>query len=106
MPARPLKASGGQKHTNESGFNTYDPTEAREQTGIRYPTMPSPKQMLPKYYDFRQGTTSSSLKPKGLGGALDPPRGACSKTDTPRSTSPPLVPSRLYTAVVSLPREG
>lgn len=36
------------------------------------------------YIIIRQGTTSTSLKPKGLGGALDPPRGACSRTDNPR----------------------
>lgn len=55
---------------------------------------------------IRQGTTSSSLKPKGLGGALEPPRGACPRTDNPRSTSPPLAPISLYTAVVSPPPEG
>lgn len=42
--------------------------------------------------NIRPGTTSASLKPKGLGGASDPPRGACSRTDNPRSTSPLLAP--------------
>lgn len=40
---------------------------------------------------IRLGTTSISLKPKGLGGSLDPPRGACPVTDIPRLTLPSLV---------------
>ena len=55
---------------------------------------------------IRPGTMSNSLKPKGLGGALDPPRGACPRTDNPRLTSPLLVQIRLYIAVASLPCEG
>lgn len=53
--------------------------------------MPSRKHRQQTTYVVRPGTTSISLKPKGLGGALDPPRGACSRTDNPRSTSPFLV---------------
>lgn len=94
------------KTNNESGFTLSEPTKATAQTGIRYPTMPSPKHWQHATFAVRPGTTSISLKPKGLGGALDPPRGACSRTDNPRSTSPFLVLSRLYTTVVSLPCEG
>lgn len=94
------------KINNESGFTLSEPTKATAQTGIRYPTMPSPKHWQRTTFAVRLGTTSISLKPKGLGGALDPPRGACSRTDNPRSTSPSLVSYRLYTTVVSLPCEG
>lgn len=91
MPSKLLYAPEGKKPNHESGFTFPEPTKAMKQTGIRYPTMPSLKHRWQLTPAIRLGTTSISLKPKGLGGALDPPRGACSRTDNPRSTSPFLV---------------
>lgn len=91
MLSKLLYASESKKPNHESGFTLPDPTKATTQTGIRYPTMPSLKHWQHFTPAARQETTSISLKPKGLGGALDPPRGACSRTDNPRSTSPFLV---------------
>ena len=67
--------------------------KAKTQTGIRYPTMLSHKHKSSHNKNFRPRTTSNSLKLKGLGGALYPPRGACSIIDKPRYTSPLLANS-------------
>ena len=72
------------KPRHESDFTIPESTKARAQTGIRYPIMPGSKHRYDLTRIIRLGTTSISLKPKGLGGALDPPRGACSITDDPR----------------------
>lgn len=75
------------------------------QTGIRYPTMLDRKLKQISTNVCPPGNYELCLKPKGLGGTSYPPRGACSRTDDPRLTSPSLAPS-LYTAVVSPPYEG
>ena len=53
----------------ESGFTPPEPTKAKKQTGIRYPTMLSPKHWSFTTSNIRLGITNISLKPKGLGGA-------------------------------------
>lgn len=87
----------------ESNLKFSEFTIAKIQTGIRYPTMLSPKHKHSINKNVRQSTTSNSLKLKGLGGALHPSRGACSIIDKPRYTSPPLANISLYTAICSKP---
>lgn len=72
------------KIQNESNLIIPEFTIAKTQTGIRYPTMLSPKRKYSINKNIRQRTTSYCLKLKGLGGALYPSRGACSITDKPR----------------------
>lgn len=57
------------KPNYESSLIHPEPTKAKEQTGIRYPTMLSPKHRLYITLNIRPGITNVSLKPKGLGGA-------------------------------------
>ena len=57
------------KPNYESSSTCPEPTKAKEQTGIRYPTMLSPKHWLHHTLYIRPGIMNVSLKPKGLGGA-------------------------------------